>query len=91
LHLTQREQTIVQIMLILLNPLIRDKPQDAKEQLIRETLRVKEIPVTEQELISIIDEITQEAKFTATQLFHLITKSGLNLSMFDPNMFKLKL
>jgi hypothetical protein len=90
-ELTKDQELIVHIMLILLNPFIRDRPFDIREQFIIETLRANGIPKTSKELEEIVNQINTMSKHIATDMFKFLIKRGIDFRKMDPNDFNLGL
>lgn len=77
---SEREMVIVQLMLTVMNPLIRDKDFETIEQLLKQSLKIRNIEKSDQELKEIIGMVNEESKFTISRLFGFIQKSGIDLS-----------
>lgn len=77
---TDRERKIVVIMLTVLNPLteVKSQPQDVKEQLIKEALRIRNMNFNEKELVEIINGITEESNITVKHLFGFLQNKGID-------------
>lgn len=84
-NFTDRETKIIQIMLTVLNPIpaMKDQPQDVKEQLIKEALRIRKMPFNEPELVEIINGITKESQLTVKMLFGFLQDKKIDWKSID--------
>lgn len=80
MDLTDKERKIIVIMLTVLNPLseVKNQPQDVKEQLIKEALRIRNMSFNEPELVGIINQITEESNITVKHLFGFLQNKGID-------------
>lgn len=82
---TDRERKIITILLTVINPLpaVKDQPQDVKEQLIKEALRIKNLEFNEKEIIEIINGITEESQNTVKHIFGFLQAKNIDWKALD--------
>jgi hypothetical protein len=82
---TDRERKIITIMLTVINPLpeIRNKPDDVKQQLIIQALRIRGFEFNESEIIELVQGITKESQFTIKNIFGFLQKNGIDWKTLD--------
>jgi len=82
---TDRERKIITIMLTIINPLpaVKDQPQDIKEQLIKEALRIRNLDFNEKEIIQIINGITEESQHTIKHIYGFLQAKNIDWKSLD--------
>lgn len=82
---TDRERKIIVTMLTVVNPIsqVRDQPQDVKEQLIKEALRIRQLDFNEKELVEIINGITEESQNTIKHIYGFLQSKGIDWKSLD--------
>ena len=72
-------------MLTVINPLpeIRSKPEDIKQQLIIEALRIRGFEFKESEIVEIVQGITKESHFTIKNIFGFLKKNDIDWKALD--------
>ena len=71
---TDREIKIIHCMTTLINPMIKDVPQDVRNAMIMSTLTVRGMKFDEHELIDIINGITEETQMVVKNSFGLLNR-----------------
>ena len=89
-ELTDREIKIIHCMTTLINPIIKNVPQDVRNAMIMSTLKVRGQKFDEPELIDIINAITEETKMVVKNSFGLLARFKNQISeMGNVDLFKL--
>lgn len=82
---TDRERKIIVTMLTVINPLseVRNQPQDVKEQLIKEALRIRQLQFNEKEIVEIINGITEESQDTIKHIYGFLQAKNIDWRALD--------
>jgi len=88
MELSQEGKTVTLIMLTLLNPLIRNMDQSAKEQLIRDALRERGIRINDDQIAEYIYAINDVKDEMIKKTAGLLSKMGIDPSNMEGLMKK---
>lgn len=91
MELSTESKVVVHLMWTLLNPLIRDKDQNAKEVLVKKVLASKGINLTDNQIADYIYAINDEKNVSIKEMFGMIQSMGIDLSKLKiSDVFKWK-